>query len=294
MIRWILCLAFVSGCASSPRAHDSALVLMTDFGTADGAVSAMKGVAFGVDSSLKVSDLTHAVPPYNIWEAAYRLEQTFAYWPVGTVFVTVVDPGVGTSRKSVIARAKSGHFFVGPDNGLLTLIADLVGIDEVREISEADHRRKGSEHSYTFHGRDVYVHAGAKLAAGKMAFEQVGPSRGTEVVRLAYARPERRGDDYSGMIPVLDPNFGNVWTNIPKALIGGTPKRFHVTILKGKRKVYEGEIPFADTFGAVPEGRPLAYYNSLMNLSFALNQASFAGRHRIGSGPDWTVRVRAR
>src|SRR6185436_15362639 len=114
-------------------AQNRIVVFQSDFGLKDGAVSAMKGVAIGVSPDLKLFDLTHEIPAYNIWEAAYRLEQTVPYWPTGTVFVSVVDPGVGTSRKSVVLKTKSGHFIVTPDNGTLTLIAESLGVDTLRE-----------------------------------------------------------------------------------------------------------------------------------------------------------------
>jgi S-adenosylmethionine hydrolase len=103
-------------------AQNKIVVFQSDFGLKDGAVSAMKGVSMGVSADLKLYDLTHDIPAYNIWEAAYRLEQTVTYWPAGTVFVSVVDPGVGTTRKSVVLKTKSGHFIVTPDNGTLTLV----------------------------------------------------------------------------------------------------------------------------------------------------------------------------
>src|ERR1700750_1417525 len=115
-------------------AQNKLLVFQSDFGLKDGAVSAMKGVAMGVDTGLKLFDLTHEIPAYNIWEAAYRLEQTVPYWPAGTVFVSVVDPGVGTDRKSVVLKTKTGQYIVTPDNGTLTLIAGSQGIAEVRQI----------------------------------------------------------------------------------------------------------------------------------------------------------------
>src|SRR5436190_20488160 len=118
------------------NAQNKIVVFQSDFGLKDGAVSAMKGVAMGVDSSLKLFDLTHEIPAYNTWEAAYRLEQTIPYWPAGTVFVSVVDPGVGTDRKSVVLKTNSGQFIVAPDNGTLTLIAESAGIAEIREIDE--------------------------------------------------------------------------------------------------------------------------------------------------------------
>ena len=114
------------------NAQSKIVVFQSDFGLKDGAVSAMKGVAMGVSPDLKLYDLTHEIPAYNIWEGAYRLMQTVPYWPEGTVFVSVVDPGVGTSRKSVVAKTKTGQYIVTPDNGTLTLIAETLGIAELR------------------------------------------------------------------------------------------------------------------------------------------------------------------
>ena len=165
---------------------NEALVFQTDFGLKDGAVSAMKGVAFGVDRTLPLHDLTHEIPAYNIWEASYRLYQTLQYWPEGTVFVSVVDPGVGTERKSVVLKTRSGHYIVSPDNGTLTLAAEHFGIEAVRQIDEKTNRLKGSEKSYTFHGRDVYAYTGARLASGAISFEQVGPKLPAEVVTIPY------------------------------------------------------------------------------------------------------------
>src|SRR5580692_8866870 len=125
----------------SAQAQNQIVVFQSDFGLKDGAVSAMKGVAMGVSSDLKLFDLTHEIPAYNIWEAAYRLQQTVPYWPAGTVFVSVVDPGVGTDRKSVVLKTTTGQFIVTPDNGTLTLIAESLGIAEIREIDETVNRR---------------------------------------------------------------------------------------------------------------------------------------------------------
>ena len=110
------------------------LIFQSDFGRADGAVSAMYGVAYSVCSELKISDLTHEIPQYDIWEASYRLIQTVSYWPEGTVFVSVVDPGVGSTRRSIVVRTKGGQYVVTPDNGTLTHIKRLCGIEEARII----------------------------------------------------------------------------------------------------------------------------------------------------------------
>lgn len=273
------------------------VVFQSDFGLKDGAVSAMKGVAMGVSSELKLFDLTHEIPAYNIWEAAYRLEQTVAYWPAGTVFVSVVDPGVGTERKSVVLKTKSGHFIVTPDNGTLTLIAESLGIDAIREIDEAVNRRKGSEKSYTFHGRDVYAYTGARLAAGIISFEQVGKMLPKEVVKIPYQDAVLEGKKIKGTIPILDVQYGNIWTNIPAELFNKLEvkpgNRLHVVIYQNKIKKYEGDIPYAETFGAVAKGKPLAYLNSLLQLSFALNMGNFSATNKIYSGSEWTVEVLA-
>lgn len=280
------------------NAQQKALVLQTDFGLKDGAVSAMKGVAFGVSPELKIFDLTHEIPAYNIWEAAYRLQQTAAYWPAGTVFVSVVDPGVGSARKSVVAQTKTGHFFVTPDNGTLTLIAENMGISAVREIDEQRNRLPGSSRSYTFHGRDVYAYTGARLAAGVMPFDSVGPLLPAEVLRIQYQQATAANGVIKGNIPILDVQYGNVWTNIDentlKALRLGYGDRLRVRILHNNKPVYSGEMPYVTTFAGVKEGQPLAYQNSLMNLSFALNMDNFAAQHKIASGPEWTVEISKR
>lgn len=268
------------------------LVLMTDFSLKDGAVSAMKGVAYQVDPHLVVSDLTHEIPPYDIWQGAYRLSQTYKYWPKGTVFVSVVDPGVGSERRSLAVLSKSGHIFVGPDNGLFTLIADDSGFADVRVIDETKQRLKGSAESNTFHGRDLYVYVGARLAAGQLTLDEAGESPKTPLVKLAYQRPEFSQGEVRGLIPILDINYGNVWTNIPKSLLESSfpnHRSFQVRIFHGTHKVYDERLPLGDTFAAVPKGQPLLYYNSLLNLALALNEADFAKRFKVQSGPDWLI-----
>jgi S-adenosylmethionine hydrolase len=253
----------------------------------------MKGVAMSVSPDLKLFDLTHEIPAYNIWEAAYRLEQTVMYWPAGTVFVSVVDPGVGTSRKSVVLKTKSGHFIVTPDNGTLTLIAQSLGIDSIREIDEVINRRKGSEKSYTFHGRDVYAFTAARLAAGTISFKQVGPVLPNEVVSVPFQKAERDGNKIKGTIAILDIQYGNIWTNISDELFKQLDSKigdiFNVSIYYDKVKKYEGEMPYVETFGSVAKNKALLYLNSLMQVSFALNMGNFSEEHHIYSGNDWTV-----
>jgi len=276
-------------------AQNNIVVFQTDYGLKDGAVAAMKGVAMGVSPDLKIFDLTHEIPAFNIWEAAYRLEQTVEYWPAGTVFVSVVDPGVGTSRKPVVLKTNSGHFIVTPDNGTLTLVAQSLGIAGLREIDEALNRRKGSEKSYTFHGRDVYAYTAARLAAGIITFEQVGPVLPNQVVTIPFQKAKLEGGKIKGTIAILDIQFGNIWTNISgdmfKQLNVKTGDTVKVSIYHNKIKKYEGRIPYVETFGSVAKNKPLLYLNSLMQVSFALNMGNFSEVYHIYSGNDWTVEI---
>ncbi|GAA7932470.1 S-adenosyl-l-methionine hydroxide adenosyltransferase family protein [Helicobacter pylori] len=279
-----------SVCASN------ALILQTDFSLKDGAVSAMKGVAFSVDSNLKIFDLTHEIPPYNIWEGAYRLYQTASYWPKGSVFVSVVDPGVGTKRKSVVLKTKNGQYFVSPDNGTLTLVAQTLGIDSVREIDEKANRLKDSEKSYTFHGRDVYAYTGARLASGAITFEQVGPELPAKVVEIPYQKAKATKGEVKGNVPILDIQYGNVWSNISDRLLNQAGIKRNdilcVTISKVSKKKYEGKMPYVASFGDVLKGQPLVYLNSLLNVSIALNMDNFAQKYQIKSGADWNIDIK--
>ena len=306
--------------AVEPTAR-KALVFQSDFGVKDGAVAAMKGVAGGVEPELKIYDLTHEIPAFNVWEGAYRLWQTAPYWPAGTVFVSVVDPGVGTARKSVVARAKNGQYFVTPDNGTLTRIAKQIGIDAVREIDEKVNRRPGSGESYTFHGRDVYAYTGARLAAGVIRFEEVGPALDpAKLIFLPYGTVtiDKQAGYISGGIDVLDPQYGNVWTNVTReefAMLNPLPKagdRFEVSIAEptpefaaamkepastayhgmSHTEVFREAIPYANSFGDVPISKPLLYLNSLGFVSFAINEGDFAATHKVKSGPQWFVTIK--
>jgi S-adenosylmethionine hydrolase len=274
-------------------AQNNILVFQSDFGLKDGAVSAMKGVAMGVSPELKLFDITHEIPAYNIWEASYRLVQTAPYWPAGTVFVSVCDPGVGTDRKSVVLLTKSGHYFVTPDNGTLTLIAEQLGIQQVREIDEVKNRRKNSNESYTFHGRDVYAFTGARLASKAITYEQVGPKLPNRVVAIPYQKPSFDQGTVKGTIPILDIQYGNVWTDIDKKLfnqlgikIGDAIK---VQVFNGTDKVYEGTVKYVNTFGEVQEGVDVGYFNSLLNFSLGVNMASFSEKYKVFSGNTWSV-----
>ena len=270
------------------------LVFQSDFGMADGAVSAMKGVAYSVDPGLVISDITHEITPYNIFEASYRLFQTLPYWPANTVFVSVVDPGVGTSRQSVIARTADGQYIVTPNNGTLTHIAAFLGITELRLIEEQRNRLKNSEASYTFYGRDVYAYTGARLAAGLISFEEVGPRlEMDDLVSLDLYGATLKGSSVTGQIDILDVRFGSLWTSIPFETFNALGISFgdytEVRIFRESSLVYINQITYGRSFADVMVGMPVLYMNSVGHMALAINQGSFARAYNIGTGSPWTI-----
>ncbi len=280
---------------AAPAAPAPVILIQSDFGLQDGAVAELKGVAYTVSPALRVEDLTQLIPPFDIFDASYRLRQVAPFWPAGTVFVSIVDPGVGTKRLSVVMRTKSGQYFVTPDNGTLTFVAELLGVDEVREIDETVNRRPGSEWSATFHGRDVYMYTAARLASGVITFAQVGPSRGTQYVALPVPAPQVATHSVTGTIMTLDQPYGNLWTNIDTMAVRSLGlkigDRVRVRIMKGSTAVWSDIVPIARTFGDVPVSKPLLYVNSLDRMALALNEGNFAKRYSIGSGTEWTLEI---
>jgi S-adenosylmethionine hydrolase len=178
----------------------------------------------------------------------------------------------------------------------LTFIAPRLGIAAVREIDEAVNRRKDSEKSFTFHGRDVYAYTGARLAAGIITFEQVGRELPAEVVTIAHERARYEDGIVYGNVQNHDGNYGNVWTNVDREVFGklqaaiGDPLR--IRILKGDVEVLNLTIPYVATFGGVEIGKPLLYLNSLDSVSLAINQQNFAEHYQVGSGPEWSIQIR--
>ncbi|MBQ1508335.1 MAG: S-adenosyl-l-methionine hydroxide adenosyltransferase family protein [Erysipelotrichaceae bacterium] len=270
------------------------LVLQSDFGLVDGAVAAMTGVSLSVDPTLRVHDLTHAIPPFDTYEASFRLLQAVPYWPSGTVFVSVVDPGVGSKRKSVVAKTRSGHYIVTPDNGTLTHIGDVIGIEEVREISEEVGRRNMSADSNTFHGRDVYAYTGALLASEKISYEEIGKKvRSARYKRLENLPAALEGKKIIGTIETLDVRFGSLWTNISRELFEKlgveNMELIDVSIFNGKTRVYRSDMPFTHTFAEVEIGECLCYVNSMDHIGVAINQGNFSMAYHIGTRHPWRI-----
>ena len=277
--------------------NNNLLVLQSDFGLVDGAVSAMIGVALEESPTLKIHHLTHDITPYNIFEGSYRLFQTVDYWPEGTTFVSVVDPGVGSKRKSVVAKTAKNQYIVTLDNETLSFIKKHIGILAIREISEVANRRQNTEHSYTFHGRDVYVYTGAKLASGHISFEEVGPEFSVDqIVELPVVDTIIEDHLVRGAIDILDVRFGSLWTSITREefykLEPEFGDRFEVTIYHADMLVYQNQVVYGKSFADVRIGQPILCITSLYRLGLAINQGSFAKAYNVGVGSSWTIEIK--
>ena len=272
------------------------LVFQSDFGLGDGAVSAMHGVSFMVNPDLTIDDLTHEIMPYNIFEASYRLLQTIKYWPEGTVFVSVVDPGVGSSRHSIVVKTKSGHYIVTPDNGTISHVAKYIGLESARIIDEIKDRLPFSENSHTFHGRDVYAYNGAKLAGDISYYDFLNELSLDELCYETIKDAKITDGVIEGTVDILDIRFGSLWTNISLDMLNeaGIKQGDMIKVIiyyKGIKK-YENQMTFGHSFADVGLGETVAYINSLINLGIAINQASFSATYQIGTGADWSIFIK--
>lgn len=272
------------------------LVFQTDFTYKESAVSAMYGVVKSVDRGLEIMDGTHEIPQYDIWSASFRLVQYMNFWPSGTIFVSVVDPGVGTSRRACVAKTANGYYVVTPDNGALTHIKQSLGIVQIREIDETVNRLrgKGTEETNVFHGRDLFGYCAAKLASGLIAYEQVGPEYPVdEIVCLPIHEPKMEDGVVRGIFEIGDPNFGNLWTNIPLSLF--TKAGFvygdylRLKVQNAGQVVFDEKALFHKSFGYASKGDVIIYNNELMKVSVAVSQGSFCEKYNIDFGPAWEV-----
>jgi len=275
----------VAGSAYDAHAQDiqtkapPTVVFMTDFGVVDDSVALCKGVMYSIAPELRVVDLTHQVTPFSILDGARFLYGATPYFPAGTVFVVVIDPGVGSTRKAIVAKSKRGQYFVLPDNGLMTLVQDRDGIEAVREITNRDWMI-GAALSSTFHGRDIFSPVGAHLAHGE-EWSHVGPEVAVnQLIRLdlTASKVDERG--LSGTVIATDGPFGNLVTNINGEdflkLDYGRGQNVHLTIGKA-----EMNIPFVRTFSDVPLKKPLLYIDSRGHVGLAVNQGSFVSTYDV-------------
>lgn len=279
----LLC-AFLAGCSSPANreaqketARQPLIVFMTDFGTANDAVAICKAVILNIAPEARIMDITHQVTPFKIEEGARFLAGVTPYYGRGTVFLAVVDPGVGTSRKAVVVKSKKGQYFVLPDNGLITPVEDRDGIEGAREITNPAWMI-GAKVSSTFHGRDIFSPAAAHLAAGE-DWTLVGPEV-RQLVRLApkEAKVEEKG--ISGDVIGLDDPFGSLITDIQ----GDDFKKLGYA-LGEKVRVRLGDktftAPYSRTFMDVAVGDPLLYVDSRGRVQLGLNRRSFAQVNKI-------------
>ncbi len=286
----LLLLALIgAACSKSPAPGDSssdgksgarpAIVFMTDFGAANDAVAICKAVMLGIAPDARIMDITHQVTPYSIEEGARFLAAVSPYYPAGTVFVTVVDPGVGTSRKAIIVKSKKGQYFVLPDNGLITPVIDRDGLDSAREITNPNWTIQAPISS-TFHGRDIFSPAGAHLAAG-WDFSLVGPAV-PQLVRLTPKTSTTTDKGIAGDIIALDDPFGSLVTDIPgdefKKVGYNLGDKLRIDI--NKKAVI---VPYVKTFMDVPVGEVLLFIDSRDRVSIAINQGNYSKKFVVAS-----------
>ena len=281
MLRAAALLALALGLEGTPvRAGGElpAVVFLSDFGTADDAVAICKGVMLGLAPHLRIVDLTHEVPPFSIRDGARLLAGPTAYYPAGTVFLAVVDPGVGGSRRAIVARTRRGQYFVLPDNGLVTLVAAADGLEEVREISNPEWTRDGRV-SPTFQGRDVFAPVAARIARGD-DWRDVGAVVETPV-RIDIAAVSHGAEGLEGEVVALDGHFGNLLTNVDAADLAalGWTAGDRVAVRVGSREL---TLPFARTFSEVPVGGALLYIDSRGHVALAVNRGSFEKTYGVG------------
>ena len=276
MLTGCLLLAFPSAWTQDtpPQKYPPTIVFMTDFGTVDDSVPICKGVMWSIAPDVRIVDLSHQVTPFSIRDGARYLYGATPYYPSGTVFVVVIDPTVGSTRKAVVIRSKRRQYFVLPDNGLITLVAERDGLEAAREITNPEWMI-GSALSSTFHGRDIFSPAGAHLSRGD-DWTQVGPELDlAKLVRLDWksASPDSKG--LHGEVIATDGPFGNLVTNVDADdfLRLGYQRGQSVPLEFGSTKL---ELPFVRTFSDVPLKKPLLYIDSRGRLGLAVNQDSFA------------------
>ena len=260
---------------------------MTDFDVRDDAVGICKAVMNGVAPGVRILDITHQVTPYDIAEGARFLAGSAPYFPDDAVFVVVVDPGVGSARKAIIAKSKKGQFFVVPDNGLLTLVQDRDGIVAAREIKNPEWMI-GAKTSSTFHGRDIFSPAAAHLARGD-DWTTAGPEVDVaKLVRLDIRSATTDAAGLRGQVIGTDGPFGNLVLNIPVetfAKLGYGLGDVVPVEIGGKRH----ELPFVKTFSDVAVGKGLLYIDSRGRLSVGINQRNFAEIHAVGAGAEIVI-----
>jgi S-adenosylmethionine hydrolase len=282
-----LLLLTAAAVASTAQQPLKVIGFMTDFDVKDDAVGICKAVMDGVAPGVRILDITHQSEPYNIAMGARFLAGSAPYFPKEAVFVVVIDPGVGSTRKAIIAKSRVGQYFVLPDNGLLTLIQDRDGILEAREITNPKWMI-GSGISSTFHGRDIFSPAAAHVSRGD-DWTQAGPAVDvSKLVRLDLKNATIDDKGLHGQVLGTDGPYGNLVLNVPAETFAKLGYKLNDQVpitLDGKRYTF----PLVKTFSDVPVGKELLYIDSRGRLSIGINQRNFSETHKVGEGAELTI-----
>ena len=270
------------------------IVLQTDFGIGGG--STLRGTCKKVDPELEIYDANHTIDKFNVRAASASLNHMVAYWPSGTIFVSVVDPGVGTKRRASIAKLKNGSYVVSPDNGAFTQLLMNPGIEAVRIIDETKNRLKGTEKVSILHGRDLFAYCAEKLASGIIDYEGVGPEYPvSEIIRYDEFGYSVTPGKVSGYVTDMMRTFGNLETSIPIEAVGHARlqvgQNVRVTIKEKDNIVFDATIPYQPSFGWVPEGEEVVYNSSDGVVGVGINLGDFIHKYNIGFGSDWTIEI---
>ncbi len=268
-------------------AHLRTIGFMTDFDVKDDAVGICKAVMDGVAPGVRIIDITHQATPYDIEEGARFLAGSVPYFSNDAVFVVVIDPTVGSTRKAIIAKSKKGQFFVLPDNGLLTLVQDRDGIVAAREITNAEWMI-GAKTSSTFHGRDIFSPAAGHLARGD-DWTGAGPALDVaSLVRLAIPVATVDSSGLRGQAIGTDGPFGNLVLNVPAETFAKLGYKIGEMVpVRLDDKPYE--FPFVKTFSDVAVGKPLFYIDSRGRLSLGINQRDFSKSYGVAAGAQIAI-----
>lgn len=261
------------------KSQPPTILFMTDFGENDDSVAICKGVMLRIEPRLRIIDISHQVTPYSILDGARFLAGTTRYYPSGTVFITVIDPGVGSTRKAIVAKSKRNQYFVLPNNGLITLVQQQDGLESAREITNTK-LMIGQNLSSTFHGRDIFAPVAAHLASG-VDWTKVGPNISlSELVKLNITAAKIDEKTLTGEIIALDGQYGNLVSNINEEdfVKLGYKIGDKVTIKIAGQSIF---LPYVKTFSDVEVNTPLLYVDSRGHLAMAINQNNFAQIYKI-------------
>jgi S-adenosylmethionine hydrolase len=262
-----------------------AITLLTDFGTHDAYVGIMKGVILQVHPTATIIDITHRIDPQDLVQAAYTVAYAYKYFSENSVHIIVVDPGVGGDRR-IIAMRKKGQFFLAPDNGVLTLVLDEDGEEQIYLVTNTRYFLKPV--SQTFQGRDIFAPVGAQLAKGFPINELGNPIDGAELVRLTNIKPHiTENGRVTGAVVTID-RFGNLISNIDWKFI----KHHFPAATENSLRFYIGDrfiTGLSASYNSVEPGNPLAITGSRGYFEISVNSGS--ARHYFGTRQGDPVKV---